>query len=563
MPSKKNSVLEQKFSKKLNVQLLAETLKSFGIENIVLSPGSRNGALATHFTHHPDFKTYSIVDERSAGFVALGMAQQTRKPVVVCCTSGSALVNYYPAVTEAFYQNVPLIVLSADRPEHLVDNFDGQTIRQKNVLDLHTYHSTQLTENEDTQSLTDNLGLIKKAIANCLQNSGPVHINMPFSEPLYEFQDSIDIQFDKISVPTKEKTEIDFNSFHKKWNNATKKLVLVGMQFPDEKLNEWIYKLADDDSVVVLTETTSNLHSSRFFNKIDSVIFSLSNETLENLKPEILLTIGQNVVSKKVKSFIRNHKPQQHWHLDEFWQPDTYQCLTDKIQSNPIEFLEEFVPKIIQQESHYFNDWNSIRIEKEISQKEFAENQPFSDFKVFEKLIQTYPENAQIHYGNSSAIRYAQLFDHNSSNEIFCNRGTSGIDGSTSTAAGASMANGKQTILVTGDISFFYDSNGLWNNYLPNSFRIILINNGGGNIFKIIPGPENSGVVEQVFETRHHLSAEHLAKMFGFEYVLVNSSEELNSELKDFYADSNQPKIMEINTSEIDNAQIQRNYFKY
>ena len=221
--------MSQKFSKKLNVQLLVETLKSFGIENIVLSPGSRNGALATHFTHHPDFKTYSIVDERSAGFVALGMAQQTRKPVVVCCTSGSALVNYYPAVTEAFYQNVPLIVLSADRPEHLVDNFDGQTIRQKNVLDLHTYQSTQLTEDESTQALTDNLGLIKKAVASCLQNSGPVHINMPFSEPLYEFQDSIDIQFEQISIPKKEKIEIDFNQFSKKWNSSKKSIGWVGI----------------------------------------------------------------------------------------------------------------------------------------------------------------------------------------------------------------------------------------------------------------------------------------------------------------------------------------------
>src|SRR5690606_20688225 len=153
---------------------------------------------------------------------------------------------------------------------------------------------------------------------------------------------------------------------------------------------------------------------------------------------------------------------------------------------------------------------------------------------VFEKLIETYPENIQVQYGNSSVIRYAQLFDHSQANEIFCNRGTSGIDGCTSTAAGASMVNEKQTVLITGDISFFYDSNGLWNNYIPNSFRIILINNGGGNIFKIIPGPENSGVVEQVFETRHQLSAEHLAKMFGFEYIGVNSLEELNSEIDGF-----------------------------
>lgn len=502
------------------------------------------------------------MDERSAGFVALGMAQQLRKPVVVCCTSGSALVNYYPAVTEAFYQNVPLIVLSADRPEHLVDNFDGQTIRQKNALELHSYHNTQLSEDESTESLTDNLGLIKKAVVACIQKSGPVHINMPFSEPLYEFQETIDIEFEEFKIPQKEKKEIRIDEFANKWSSASKKLVLVGMQFPDEKLNQWMQKLADDDSVVILTETTSNLHSKRFFNKIDSVIFSLKEETFEHLKPEILLTIGQNVISKKVKSFLRNHKPEQHWHLDEFWQPDTYQCLTDEIQTNPLSFLEEFVPKVFQQKSHFYNDWNSIRIQKEEKQKEFAENQAFSDFKCMEELVETYPEKAQIHYSNSAVIRYAQLFDHSPENEIFCNRGTSGIDGCTSTAAGASMVNQKQTVLVTGDISFFYDSNGLWNNYLPNSFRIILINNGGGNIFKIIPGPENSGVVESVFETRHQLSAKYLAKMFGFEYELVKNSDELNTSLKSFYSHSKQPKILEINTSEIENAEIQRAYFR-
>ncbi len=554
----------KRFSKKLNVQLIAETFKAFGIEHIVLSPGSRNGALATHFTHHPDFKTYSIVDERSSGFVGLGMAQQMRKPVVLCCTSGSALVNYYPAVTEAFYQNVPLIVLSADRPEHLIDNFDGQTIRQKNALELHTYHSTQLTEDESTQALADNLGLIKKAVGCSIQNSGPVHINMPFSEPLYEFQEMIDLQFEEFKFPPIEieKLEIDYENLAQKWNSAEKKLVLVGMQFPDKKLNEWMKKLADDDSVVILTETTSNLDSKRFFNKIDSVIYSLKEETMEHLKPEILLTIGQNVVSKKVKSFIRNHSPKQHWHLDEFWHPDTFQCLTDKIHSAPLAFLQEFVPKIYQQKSHYFNDWHSVRVEKEIKQKDFAAQTGFSDFKVFEKLIQTFPENTQIQYGNSSVIRYAQLFEHSPENEIFCNRGTSGIDGCTSTAAGASMVNGKQTVLVTGDISFFYDSNGLWNRYIPNSFRIIILNNGGGNIFKIIPGPENSGVVESVFETRHHLTAEYLAKMFGFEYIKIESQSDLDHELEDFYQDSQRPKIMEINTSDIENAAIQREYFK-
>lgn len=542
--------------------MIAETLQSFGIEHIVLSPGSRNGALATHFSHHPKFKTYSIVDERSAGFVALGIAQQLQKPVVVCCTSGSALVNYYPAVTEAFYQNIPLIVLSADRPEHLVDNFDGQTIRQKNALEKHTYHNTQLTEDESTEAITDNLGLIKKAVISCIHNSGPVHINVPFSEPLYEFQESIDIHFEKFKIPAKETTKVNFDELSDLWNAYNKKMILVGLQYPNPELNEWIEKLADDDSVVVFTETTSNLHSKRFFNKIDSTIFSLTDETLEKLKPEILLTIGQNVVSKKIKAYYREHQPEQHWHLDEYWQPDTFQCLTQKIKLNPLDFLKEFVPKIFQQKAHYYNDWNSIRIEKEIKQKEFTTNTEFSDFKAFEKLIQTFPENSVVQYSNSSVIRYAQLFDHSDQQKVFCNRGTSGIDGSTSTAAGAAMVNEQQTILITGDISFFYDSNGLWNPYIPKNFRIVLINNGGGNIFKIIPGPEDSGLIEKVFETQHQLTAEHLAKMYDFEYIKVQNEEELDQALTTFYDESNRAKILEINTAHIENAAIMRTYFK-
>lgn len=555
--------MTQKFSKKLNVQLLAETFLAFGIEHIILSPGSRNGALATHFTHHPKFKTYSIVDERCAGFVALGMAQQLRKPVVICCTSGSAAANYYPAVTEAFYQNVPLVILTADRPEHLVDNFDGQTIRQKNLFELHSYHNTQLSEDESTQSLTDNLGLIKKAIKACFHDFGPVHINMPFSEPLYEFQETIDIQFDEFKIPQKEKIdlEFDFEELVNIWNSNKKKLFLVGMQFPDEKLNHLLNELSQDDSIVILTETTSNLYSKNFFNKIDQVIFPLNEEKLSELKPDLLITIGQNVVSKKVKSFIRTHKPKFHWHLDEFWQPDTYQCLTHKIKMNPVEFLEKFTPKIQTSGSNYHQIWNEIRNLHQQKHDEFLQNTPFSDLTVFEELIKTYPEKWQIHYGNSSGIRYAQLFDHNLSNEIFCNRGTSGIDGTTSTAVGAAMASEKPTVVISGDISFFYDSNALWNNYIPKNFRIIIVNNGGGNIFKIIPGPENSGVVESVFETRHHLTAEHLAKMFGFEYENANNLEEMKLALNSFYEISERPKILEINTSEIENAQIQRDYF--
>lgn len=555
--------MNKKYSKKLNVQLLAETLSAFGISHIVLSPGSRNGALSTHFTHHPEFKTYNIVDERSAAFVALGMAQQLRKPVVICCTSGSAAANYYPAITEAFYQNIPLIVLTADRPEHLVDNFDGQTIRQKGLFEKHVHYSTQLSENESNEILVDNLGLIKKTITSCFHNSGPVHINMPFSEPLYEFQDTIDIEFEKFEITEKPKFDLDLNELTQIWNSSEKKLILVGMQFPDEKLNFLLNEISEDNSVVVLTETTSNLYSEKFFNKIDQIIFPLSEKELKNFRPDLLITIGQNVISKKIKSFIRSHSPDYHWHIDEFWQPDTFQCLTHKIQIKATKFFEEFNSTFKHPESDYFRIWDKLRKIQQPKHAKYLENTVFSDLTVFEELINSFPEDYQIQYGNSSIIRYAQLFDHKITNEIFCNRGASGIDGSTSTAAGAAMINKKSTLLISGDISFFYDSNGLWNNYIPKNFRIVIVNNGGGNIFRIIPGPENSGVVESVFETRHHLTAEHLAKMFGFEYEHVDNHGDLKNVLKEFYLESEKPKILEINTSNIENAKILRDYFDF
>ena len=551
----------RKISNKLNVQLIAETFLAFGIDHIVLSPGSRNGALTMQFANDNRFKTFSVVDERSAGFVALGMAQQLKKPVVVCCTSGSATANYYPAVTEAFFQNIPLIVLSADRPEHLVDNFDGQTIRQKDIFEKHSVHNVQLSESEETDDLTRNMLLTKYAITDCIHKSAPIHINMPFSEPLYDFVTTPDIVIDNITMDEKEYPEVDVFDYMRRWNTASKKLVLVGLNTPNEELNALLAQLAMDDSVVVLHEVTSNIHHPRFFNKIDQVIFPYPEEELEELKPEILLTIGQNIVSKKVKRFLREHKAEQHWHLDEYWQPDTYQVLTDKIETKPELFLEQLVSFINPKESDYFKKWDDIRINNEKKHSDYLKMIPFSDLKVFNSIISNYPENWQIQYGNSTVIRYGLLFDHNPTNPIFCNRGTSGIDGSTSTAIGACIASGENTVMITGDISFFYDSNALWNVNLPKNLRIILLNNGGGNIFKFIPGPSETDVVEDYFETKHHLTAEHLAKMFDLEHKIVSNLTDLENSYSEFYAESDRPKILEIDTKNAANDSVLRGYF--
>lgn len=554
--------MSKKYSDKLNVQLITESLLAMGVNQVVCSPGSRNGALMMHFANHPKIQTHSIVDERSAAFVALGMAQKTQQPIVLSCTSGSAAANYYPAITEAYYQNIPLIVLTADRPKNYTDIFDGQTIRQENLYEQHSYYNTQLIEEEDDEALTSNFLEIKKAITESITNSGPVHINMPFSEPLYTTTSEIKINFEKISIPQKKYTEIPWESLDPILQTSQKIMILVGQQQVSPELNRALETLARLPQVVVLTENISNVHFSSFISRIDNVLFEMQEKDATVFQPDLLITLGQNIISKKIKQFIRSYSPKEHWHVNPYWQPDTYFCLTQKIINTETHFAVQLAQKLTSQDSQYKENWLQLRARKEERQTLFLDNIPFSDLWVYKNLIPLYPPQTVVQYSNSSVIRYSQLFNHDSSLQIFCNRGTSGIDGSTSTAVGFAMKTEKIVTLVTGDISFFYDSNALWNNKLPCNLRIIVVNNGGGDIFKIIPGPEDSGVVETHFSTEHQLSARPLAELYGLDYECIEDELHFIQKVATFYQSGEQAKILEINTSGRDNASVMRKYFK-
>lgn len=550
------------YSNKLSVQLIGEVLYRYGITDIILSPGSRNAPLTIHFTNHQEYTCYSIVDERSAAFFALGMAQSKKKPVAICCTSGTASANYYPAIIEAFYQNIPIVVLTADRPENYVDIFDGQTIRQKNMYSNHIYGSYQLSESESEESITQNFLDLKKALNTCVLKSGPIHINIPFSEPLYEQTDQIEISFEKLTLPEKNYNSDKYKPLFSTWNNFSKKMILVGMQQPNSELNKLLEKLAEREDTIILTEVTSNLNSSKFYPNIDRYMFPFGEEALDDYKPELLLTIGQNIVSKKIKDFLRKSKLKAHWHLDEYWHPDTYFSLTEKIEENPVIFLKELV-KIPPVASSYSLLWKQLKDERQLRHNDFIKNLPFSDLRVIKTLDEKIPDSYNLQISNSSMIRYAQLFNLNSKNKIFCNRGASGIDGATSTAVGFAVADAHPTLLITGDIGFFYDSNALWNKYIPNTFRIILVNNGGGDIFKIIPGPDSSNSLEEYFVTRHNRTARLIAQEYNFEYIQAHNQEELLKQLDSFFLCSEKPKLLEINTINQPNSQILREYFNY
>jgi len=575
-------------------QTVVELCKAHKIEHIVISPGSRNAPLTLGFTNDHYFKCYSIVDERSAAFFALGIAQQIQHPVALVCTSGSALLNYYPALAEAYYSDIPLVVLSADRPKNMIGIGDGQTINQNEVFSNHILQSVnlkldmkdeyKLPDDEDLpifKSIEDRLerflGLqrdiqtyneseINTAIFKSIYRSGPVHVNIPFEEPLYEMTDTLAVKVKPLKIDTKSPRVDDFEikQCMDDWNDASKKMILVGVNPPNSIRPKWIEDLANDDSVMVFTETTSNLNHDEFFPSIDKMIWTLDDEGYKKLQPDILITFGGLIISKKVKAFLRKYQPKQHWHIGELDANDTFFCLQKHIKTSPNTFFHMFLPKITHYvKSNYKPYWNVVKQYRFNKHQEYLKQIPFSDLKVFDAVLKSIPDNTILQLSNSATVRYTQLFDLNPTLEVYCNRGTSGIDGSTSTAIGCAVVKNKQTIFVTGDLSFFYDSNGLWNKYIPNSFRIIVVNNQGGGIFRILPGHQKTEIFDTFFEATHELTAKQLCKMYHFDYSSTSEEKQLKLKLKTFYSESDKPRLLEIFTPRTINDEVLLNYFEY
>jgi len=530
--------------------------KKKDIKHIIISPGSRNAPLTIGFASDPFFTCYSIADERCAAFFGLGLAQQLQKPVVLVCTSGSALLNYYPAIAEAFYSQIPLIVISADRPISKIDIGDGQTIRQTNVFNNHIVFNANLSE----EASVANDFLINQAINKAIIHKGPTHINAPFEEPLYDIVEQLSVNpVVNAPVPLPIIDAVDFVKINKIWNFSKKKLILIGVQNPGILPEVLLNQFASDPSILVMTEVTSNARHKKFIACIDSLITTFTDDELEFLKPDLLITMGGMVVSKRIKKFLRSYKPTEHWHIDSLRAYNTFNALTQHIKLEPINFFTQI--KLEQVPSKYQTTILDIYSTKRNKQRNFIMNAPYSDLKVFEAISKYIPENLLLHISNSSPIRYAQLFDLPKYIQVFCNRGTSGIDGSTSTAIGASVISTNKTVVITGDISFLYDSNALWNKHTPINFKIIILNNRGGGIFRILPGHKDNAVFNTFFETEHSYTAEHLANMYGYKYTSCNNLQDL-IQIKPFF-DSNEREIIEIFTPTKINDLVLKDYFKF
>ena len=535
--------------------------KAKGIQHIVLSPGSRNAPLTIGFASDPFFSAYSIVDERCAAFFALGLAQQLRAPVVVVCTSGSALLNYYPAVSEAYYSHIPLVVISADRPASKIDIGDGQTIHQRHALALHTGYNANLSEED--KALSYNTYLLNEALNTAALQRLPVHINAPFEEPLYQTLPAPTAHFHNEPKISKQ-AALDPDKLLQFINQGSypKKMVLIGVLPPGAIEQKWIAWLEKDPSILVLTENTANVVADSFIGMIDTFLAPIEKENLQELlRPDILISVGGMVVSKKIKEFLRKYPPKAHYCIDEQVGYDTFFVLTHHFKTNINTFLETIAPKLSPVASSYKDTWLSL-YKKTLQKREmFLETIPFSDMASYKAIFEHIPTAYHIQISNSAPIRYAQLFHSKADWQVYCNRGTSGIDGSTSTAIGASVVSPLPTLLITGDLSFFYNSNALWCNYIPKNFKIIVINNAGGGIFRILPTDKETSFFETFQETTHSLTAEHLCKMYGLNYLQAQCKEEVLKALKVFFKEKERPMLLEIFTPKEVNAGVLKDYF--
>jgi len=560
---------------------IAEICAQKNVKTAILCPGSRSAALTISMARHPEIKTYSISDERSAGFIGLGIAQVSKETVALICTSGTAAYNFAPAVAEAFFQEIPLLVLTADRPPEWIHQYDGQTIYQDNIFGKHVKKSFSLPADYNHADAVWQVERVVNEAINLSQSypKGPVHINVPIREPFYPTEHEV-VRFDKHvriieNAPIVRKLPNEFfEKFYEIWQSCERKLIIVGQQ-QESQLSEVLKNISDEFSIPVLSDIISNVSFENVISAHD-VFLSSKNETfLESLAPDLIITCGKSVISKSLKQFIRKYRPRYHFHIQENPELiDPFQTLTHKVEVSEQYFFETLFSDLDlmkfkegddeDQNDAYFTRWEAANQKSILKLDKFLLDSLYSEFKTVKKVLGKTPENSIFHLGNSMSVRYANLIGLSGSTniEIFANRGTSGIDGILSSAVGNALLTNKLVICLIGDVSFFYDRNAFWNTYLPGNLRVVLINNQGGNIFRIIDGPNRQAELKDYFVTEQNYTAKLTCEEAGVEYIQAHNEQELDKSLESFFQPNNKPKLLELIVDGEISAGVFRDYKK-
>lgn len=551
-------------------RMLVDLLAGHGVKDAVVSPGSRNTPLLVALSRSADITVRVVVDERSAAFIALGISLVTGRPVAIVCTSGTALLNYAPAVAEAYYRRVPLIVISADRPEEWIDQDDSQTIVQRGALANYVKRSYDIPVEKAASDRWYANRMVNDAMLSAMSGrKAPVHINIQFDAPLGRMTETADATPRLISMidPAATLTTAQARQLGSTIASPRKVMIVAGFMSPDTVLNRALGRLASLPNFVVLTETTANLHGKEFVDSIDSTLSAIGKNRLPDFKPDVVITLGGALVSRHIKQFLRSNPPEEHWHVGVARTTiDCFKCLTNRIELEPRVFFPLLASAMQPHrgECDYASRWAVMRSRAISLRQSFAARIPWCDFKAFSVLIPLIPRRWNVHYSNGTPIRYAQIFGEHEYHRCDCNRGVSGIDGCTSTAIGASLAyNGDVTLLVTGDMSALYDLGALACNYITPRFKIVVIDNGGGGIFRFIPSTDKLDILDECFSVSNlRLPLPQLADGFGFSYFEASDESGLRQAFASFRDEKSRPAMLRIVTDGALSADVLKNYFE-
>lgn len=537
-----------------NCRELIDVLMAQGVDTIVLSPGSRNAPLLIAASARSRLRKVIINDERAAAFTALGISMVSRKPVAIACTSGTALYNYSPAIAEAYYQRLPLIVITADRPAQWIDQDDSQTLHQFEALDkivkrsYDIYEETGMTAKCRNGEFENELKWHVNRVANeailtaISGHPGPVHINIQFGTPLNNVCEYIPRQ------PRTVKLISGGMGASREFASATARellgkriMVVAGFMAPDNRLNRALSSFARLGNVTVMAETISNLHLAEGTTMIDSVLTRLSQEERERLRPDVVISIGGSLVSRFLKEYIRESGRTEHWTLgDTDIAVDCFQHLTRHYDMLPQEFFRSVsgaAHSLLRREAaecthpDYNASWEKARDLASAVNDDIIRNSGWSELTALDETFRQVPASWNVFLSNGTPIRYAQILIKRLPHANYCNRGVSGIDGTNATALGTAMAYDGDTLLVTGDVSFSYFPEVL--NYYPLAprLRIILINNRGGGIFRFVGTTRELDSREEYFCSPPGIPFGKIATAYGWKYICVTDMEGLRNAL--------------------------------
>ncbi|CAG34982.1 2-succinyl-5-enolpyruvyl-6-hydroxy-3-cyclohexene-1-carboxylic-acid synthase [Desulfotalea psychrophila] len=526
---------------KQHISDLAHHCIAHGMRHLVISPGSRNAPLIRAFAASSQIECLSIVDERSAAFVALGLATELQAPVGVLCTSGTALLNYGPAIAEAYYLRAPLIVLSADRPARLVGQQDSQTICQDNLFANIVKGSYSLPEEPETVAeLELSARVIAQAFSTALSPCfGPVHINIPLDEPLYggELMAESLIALSPLQLAEpKGMSPALWQEVESAWRGAKRRMIVCGQGVADAELQALLARFAPDKTVTIIAENTANIVGPWLVDRPDAVLLACDEASRSLLAPDCLISFGGHLVAKHIKLLLREFKPAFHFRLDPAQMGiDTYQCLSAELDLAPTTFFRRLAQQV--EPAAGFRDLWALP-------EGVAENQD-DEFLVLKRLLGQLPAGSIAHLGNSMSVRHAQKLASRADLLYHSNRGVAGIDGCLSTAVGVALATDQLVLCCLGDLSFVYDSNALWNRNLPSNLRIVILNNQGGDIFRRLKGPSVSPGYQDFFVAHHPVQIGKMIEAYGVAYRRCLASE-IDGFSEEFLGLQDGPLVLEV-----------------